>query len=90
MNLDLRSQLQNTELGMVIRSRKLSAAMEAAIDQSLDDSYELSLQDGQLRWTTPSETPGQPGEVLTSEPDARMGLKILLKLTGPFAPEEML
>ena len=90
MNLDLRSQLQNTELGMVIRSRKLSAAMEAAIDQSLDDSYELSLQDGQLRWTTPSETPGQPGEVLSSEPDARMGLKILLKLTGPFAPEEML
>lgn len=90
MNLDLRSQLQNTELGMVIRSRKLSAAMEAAIDQSLDDSYELSLQDGQLRWTTPSETPGQPGEVLTSEPDARMGLKILLKLAGPFAPEEML
>ena len=90
MNLDLRSQLQNTELGMVIRSRKLTAAMEAAIDQSLDDSYERSLQDGQLRWTTPSETPGQPGEVLTSEPDARMGLKILLKLTGPFAPEEML
>ncbi len=90
MNLDLRSQLQNTELGMVIRSRKLSAAMEAAIDQSLDDSYELSLQDGQLRWTTPSETPGQPGEVLSSEPDARMGLKILLKLAGPFAPEEML
>ena len=90
MDLDLRSQLQNTELGMVIRSRKLSAAMEAAIDQSLDDSYELSLQDGQLRWTTPSETPGQPGEVLSSEPDARMGLKILLKLAGPFAPEEML
>ena len=90
MNLDLRSQLQNTELGMVIRSRKLSAAMEAAIDQSLDDSYELSLQDGQLRWTTPSDTPGQPGEVLTSEPDARLGLKILLKLAGPFAPEEML
>ena len=90
MNLDLRSQLQNTELGMVIRSRKLSAAMEAAIDQSLDDSYELSLQDGQLRWTTPPETPGQPGEVLSSEPDARMGLKILLKLAGPFAPEEML
>ena len=90
MNLDLRSQLQNTELGMVIRSRKLSAAMEAAIDQSLDDSYELSLQDGQLRWTTPSEAPGQPGEVLSSEPDARMGLKILLKLAGPFAPEEML
>lgn len=90
MNLDLRSQLQNTELGMVIRSRKLSAAMEAAIDQSLDDSYALSLQNGELRWTTPSETPGQPGEVLTSEPDARMGLKILLKLAGPFAPDEML
>ena len=90
MNLDLRSQLQNTELGMVIRSRKLSAAMEAAIDQSLDDSYVLSLQNGQLRWTAPSETPGQPGEVLSSEPDARMGLKILLKLAGPFAPEEML
>lgn len=90
MNLDLRSQLQNTELGMVIRSRKLSAAMESAVEQSLDDSYRLSLQDGQLRWTAPPDTPGQPGEVLTSEPDVGMGLQLLLKLAGPFAPDELL
>lgn len=90
MNLDLRSQLQNTELGMVIRSRKLSAAMASAVEQSLDDSYRLSLQEGQLRWTAPSETPGQPGGVLTREPDVGMGLQILLKLAGPFAPDELL
>ena len=90
MNLDLRSQLQNTELGMVVRSRKMSNVMEEALAQSLDDSYRLSLEDGQLRWTSPSDAPGQPAEVLRREPDVGMGLQIMLKLAGPFAPDELL
>ena len=91
MNLDLRSALQNTELGVVIRSRSLSRTLSDTIEQGLDDSYQLRLHHGQLRWLAPpDDAPGQAREEFTREPDASLGLQFLLKLAAPFAPDELL
>ena len=90
MNLDLRSALQNTELGIVIRSRTLSQALTKTIEESLDDSYRIALDNGAIRWHVPEDSPENAGQVLEQEPDASLGLRILLKLAGPFAPDEML
>lgn len=89
MNLDLRSALQNTEAGIVIRSQALSAALSPQIEQAIKSSYRVELRDGKTVWLPPAGD-SRAGQVLTSEPDAGVGLKLLVDLAGPFAPEEML
>lgn len=89
MNLDLRSALQNTEAGIVIRSRALSNELSPLIEQALKSSYRVELRDGKLAWLPPAGD-NRAGQVLTSEPDAGVGLKLLVDVAGPFAPEEML
>lgn len=89
MNLDLRSKLQNTEVALVVRSVALSREATAKIDDTLDDSawkMELTAED-QLRWRAP---PDAPFEDARSEPDASLGLRMVLQLLGPLAPDEML
>lgn len=90
MNLDLRSALQNTEQGLVIGSRALSTELTSAIEKTLAESYKVELKDGSLVWHYPSNDTAHAGQVLTSEPDAGIGLKLLVDIAGPFAPEEML
>jgi phosphatidylserine/phosphatidylglycerophosphate/cardiolipin synthase-like enzyme len=88
MNLDLRSQLQNSEVALVIRSRKLARETTQLIEPALaNGAYKVELLDGQLVWRAP-----QNSELADSntEPDASVGLKLMLKVIGPFAPEEML
>lgn len=89
MNLDLRSKLQNTEVALVIRSAALSRQASAQIEDALDDSvWRLELTpEGQLRWRAP---PGAAFEDAQAEPDASLGLRLLLRILGPFAPDEML
>jgi len=88
MNLDLRSQLQNTEIALVISSRKLVDDTARLIEPALARAaYKVELQDGRLVWRAPQ---GSKLEDTETEPDASFGLKLLLKLIGPFAPEEML
>ncbi|MEO8022961.1 phospholipase D family protein [Polaromonas sp.] len=88
MNLDLRSQLQNTEVALVIRSRKLSAETTRLIESALaSGAYKVELQDGLLVWRAPQ---GSQLKDSSTEPDASFGLKLMLLLIGPFAPEEML
>lgn len=88
MNLDLRSQLQNTEVALVIRSRKLSDETTRLIEPALaHGAYKVELQDGQLVWRAPQ---GSQLKDSSTEPDASFGLKLMLMLIGPFAPEEML
>ena len=88
MNLDLRSQLQNTEVALVIRSRKLSADTTRLLEPALArGAYKMELQDGQLVWRAPQ---GSTLKDSRTEPDASVGLKLMLKLIGPFAPDEML
>ncbi|SFU99746.1 PLD-like domain-containing protein [Polaromonas sp. YR568] len=88
MNLDLRSQLQNSEVAIVIRNRAISAEATKLIEPTLaGGAYRVELEDGQLVWRAPQGSPLKDTRV---EPDASWGLKLMLKLIGPFAPDEML
>jgi putative cardiolipin synthase len=88
MNLDLRSQLQNSEVAIVIRNRAISAEATRLIEPTLaNGAYRVELEDGQLVWRAPQGSQLKDSRV---EPDASWGLKLMLKLIGPFAPDEML
>lgn len=88
MNLDLRSQLQNTEVALAIRSPKLAGDTIALIEPAMArGAYKVELVDGQLVWRAPQNSKLADTRI---EPDASTGLKLMLKLIGPFAPEEML
>ena len=90
MNLDMRSQLQNTEGGIVIRSQALSRELTGDIEDTLRHSYRLELRGDALRWHVPPADTQHSETVLDSEPDASAGLQLLLKIVGPFAPDQML
>ncbi len=88
MNLDLRSQLQNSEVAIVIRNRAISGEATRLIEPTLQTgAYKVELVDGQLLWKAP---PGAAFKDASSEPDASAGLKLLVNLIAPFAPDEML
>ncbi|MBK5207112.1 MAG: phosphatidylserine/phosphatidylglycerophosphate/cardiolipin synthase family protein [Polaromonas sp.] len=88
MNLDLRSKLQNSEVAIVIRNRALSAEATRMIEPALaSGAWRVALADGQLVWLAPQDSGLKDS---TTEPDASLGLNLLLKLIGPFAPDEML
>jgi phosphatidylserine/phosphatidylglycerophosphate/cardiolipin synthase-like enzyme len=88
MNLDLRSKLQNSEVAIVIRSSQLAVEAVSMIEPGLTSgAYRVELKDGQLIWRAP---PGSGLPDATSEPDASLGLKLLVNMISPFAPDEML
>jgi phosphatidylserine/phosphatidylglycerophosphate/cardiolipin synthase-like enzyme len=88
MNLDLRSKLQNSEVAIAIRNRALSGEATRMIEPALaGGAWRVELVDGQLVWRAPQ---GSDLKDSTTEPDASIAMKLLLKLIGPFAPEEML
>ena len=88
MNLDLRSQLQNSEVAIVIRSGAMALEATRLIEPTLQSgAYRVQLAGDQLVWRAPQ---GSSLPDATSEPDASMGLKVMSELIAPFAPEEML
>ncbi len=88
MNLDLRSQLQNTEVALLIRSSVLSREAVRQVESTLrTDAYRLELSDGKLTWRAP---PGAAFADATTEPDTSVKLRLLIQLIGPLAPDEML
>ncbi|MGJ7485923.1 phospholipase D family protein [Variovorax sp. LT2P21] len=88
MNLDLRSQLQNTELALLIRSVELSRAAIAQIDEVVQTgAWHVEQADGGLVWRAP---PGSGLADARTEPDTSVGLRLLLRLVGPLAPDELL
>ena len=88
MNLDLRSKLQNSEVALVIRSRPLSLQAQRLIEPALSrGAYHVEKVDGQLVWHAPA---GAPFKDASTDPDASLPLRLLVKLLGPFAPDEML
>lgn len=88
MNLDLRSQLQNTEVALAIRSRALAQQANTRLSPTLlRGAWRLHLDKDGLLWQAPQ------GSGLTDtrrEPDASLGLRLLVRVLGPFAPDEML
>ena len=88
MNLDLRSKLQNSEVAVVVRNRKLAAEAIALIEPGMiQGAYKVEQKDGKLIWRAPQ---GSGLADATSEPDASASLKLIVKVIGPFAPDEML
>ena len=89
MNLDLRSQLQNTELALLIRSDPLATAAGKAIEATLsEDAWHVEREgNGGLVWRAPA---GSGVADVRTEPDASTGLLWLLKVIGPLAPDSML
>jgi len=88
MNLDLRSQLKNSEVALLIRSAALSQEAARQVDATLaQGAYRLELDQGQLVWRAPS---GAPFKDARSEPEASAKLRLLVRLIAPFAPDEML
>ncbi len=89
MNLDLRSQLQNTEIALLIQSRDLSRMASAQIETAMrEDAWHVErLPDGSLVWRAPQ---GSGLQGATHEPDASLGLRMLLRLLGPLAPDHLL
>ncbi|WP_332814180.1 phospholipase D-like domain-containing protein [Ramlibacter sp.] len=88
MNLDLRSHKHNSEVALLIRSRRLAGAAVALIERSFEQgAYRVELQGGDLVWRAP---PGAAFGDATHEPDAALRLRLLVELLAPFAPDEML
>jgi phosphatidylserine/phosphatidylglycerophosphate/cardiolipin synthase-like enzyme len=88
MNLDLRSQRQNSEVALLIRSRVLSRDAARHIDAMLaQGAYRVVLDGDRLAWQAP---PGASFSSARSEPDASLRLRMLVRLIAPFAPDEML
>jgi putative cardiolipin synthase len=88
MNLDLRSQLKNSEVALLIRSPALAAESIRQVEGAFGSvAYRVQRENGQLVWRAP---PGAPFKDARQEPDASTRLKLLVKLIGPFAPDEML
>ena len=88
MNLDLRSKLLNSEIAVVLRNAKLAKEATAMIEPGLTKgAYKVETQGSGLVWRAPQGS-GLPDA--TSEPDASLGLKIMVRIIGPFAPDEML
>ncbi len=88
MNLDLRSQLQNSEVAIAIRNHKLALEATQMIEPALTSgAYRLTLENGALLWHAP---PGSGLKDASVEPDTSLGLRLMLGLIAPFAPDEML
>jgi phosphatidylserine/phosphatidylglycerophosphate/cardiolipin synthase-like enzyme len=89
MNLDLRSQLQNTEIALLIRSRALAAEAAQQIEAAMREaSWHLQRTDsGTLVWRAPE---GSGLADAYTDPDASLGLRLLLRLLGPLAPDHLL
>ena len=88
MNLDLRSQLQNTEVAVLVGSRRLAGTAAEVIETTLrDGAWHVELVDGRLMWRAPQASGLKD---TTTEPDASIGLQLMLKLFGPLAPDSML
>lgn len=88
MNLDMRSQRQNTEVALLIRSTLLSRRATAQVETALKEAaWQVQATERGLRWKAP-EGSGLPDS--TTEPDASAPLRLLLQLLGPLAPDHLL
>ena len=89
MNLDMRSQRQNTEIALLIRSTALSSQVTESIEQALSaQAWQVTLTPEQrLLWRAPE---GSGLKDSSTEPDASLPLRLILMLLGPLAPDHLL
>lgn len=88
MNLDLRSQLQNTEIALLIASRQLAQEATENIEASLNKAaWQVEDTPEGLVWRAPE---GSDWGDQTSEPDASLPLRMMIRIIGPLAPDHLL
>lgn len=88
MNLDMRSQLQNTEIALLIASRQLAQEATDNIEASLREAAWLVEDTASgLVWRAPQ---GSDWGDRTTEPDASVPLRLMIHIIGPFAPDHLL
>ena len=88
MNLDLRSQLQNTEIALLIRSDELSRIANQRIEESFrTGAWHVEKVDGQLRWRAPA---GSGLADTTTEPQTTFQQRMMIRVIGPLAPDPLL
>lgn len=90
LNLDPRSLLSNTEMGVVIDSRTLSAQIQRLFDQSVapGNAFRPQLDEaGAVFWTA---TLDGSQRRFDAEPAASTGRLLIHRLLGPLAPEGLL
>ena len=88
MNLDQRSKLQNTEIAVLVRSKKLSAETGALIENSLNQgAWHVVLQNGELLWKAPQASDLKDE---TTDPDTSLPLRMMLKIIAPLVPDSVL
>lgn len=88
MNLDLRSQLKNSEVALLIRGPAMAQVATRQVEQTMATAaYRVENRDGDLYWRAPANA-GFGDE--KKEPGASARLKLLVRLIAPFAPDEML
>jgi phosphatidylserine/phosphatidylglycerophosphate/cardiolipin synthase-like enzyme len=89
MNLDLRSQLHNTEIALLITSQTLGHQAASNIETALTQSAWQVMLDNkqQLLWRAPQDSGREDSR---TEPDASLPLRLMLRLLGPLAPDHLL
>ena len=88
MNLDLRSQLKNSEVGLVIRSSALTQQATRQVETTLGKAaYRVEERLGALYWRAPA---GAPFKDARGEPMATAKQRMMLMMVAPFAPDDML
>lgn len=77
-NMDPRSAALNTEMGLLIDSPVLAQRLSEALKaREAIDAYAVSLNDGQLRWTTRE---GGEAAVFEQEPHASLGRRVAVRI----------
>lgn len=88
MNLDMRSQLQNTEIALLIASRQLAQEATANIEATLQEAaWRVEDTPQGLVWRAPVDSDWGDR---SSEPDASLPLRLMIQLIGPLAPDHLL
>ena len=89
MNMDARSALTNSEMGLVMRSAEIAGQVTSLVDDvSSAGSYRLHLDGaGGIVWSS-----GEPDaeEVWYTDPETTRLQRFALEALAPFAPEELL
>jgi phosphatidylserine/phosphatidylglycerophosphate/cardiolipin synthase-like enzyme len=90
MNLDPRSELHNTEIGLIVYSPELAQQVLRLVGEiKLQGAYQVQFAPGGERLQWVGGDPSAP-QVLDTEPDATFGDRLMLELLGPLAPESLL
>ncbi|MBS0454388.1 MAG: phospholipase D family protein [Proteobacteria bacterium] len=88
MNLDLRSQLQNTEIALLIRSDELARIANQRIEEGFrTGAWRVERVDGQLHWRAPADSGLSD---TTTEPQTTLGQRLMIRVIGPLAPDRLL